>query len=197
MSWFTVSSRFPSCTPSISLISHFSHVWFLNTSLPSHPTLYPGWHPRQVFDFCDWSGNEGRYTFVGRPIFRKRCLKFLLVKIQLIVTCICLRRTLCARFSGERRTVTSSHPQLICLSCITWHWKKLLDEQWTHNLDYERWYLYRCSLYAPCGIFADYEFRFVLQLSQTVAQYNRTTAFCNLWWHSCTVIFVGNNDKIH
>jgi len=113
------------------------------------------------------------------------------------LTCICLRRTLCARFSCERRTVTSSHPQPICLSCITWHWKKLLDEQWSHNLDYERWYLYRCSLYAPCGIFADYEFLFILQLSQTVAQYNSTTAFCNLWWHSCTVIFVGNNNKIH
>jgi len=113
------------------------------------------------------------------------------------VTCICLRRTLCARFSGERRTVTSSLPQLICLSCITWQWKKHLDEQWSRNLDYERWYLYRCSLYAPCGIFADYEFRFVLQLSQTVAQYNSTTVFCNLWWHSCTVIFVGNNNKIH
>ena len=114
-----------------------------------------------------------------------------------MLTCICLRRTLCARFSGERRTVTSSHPQLICLSCIAWHWKKLLDEQWSRNLDYERWYLYRCSLYAPCGIFADYEFRFVLQLSQTVAQYNSTTAFCNLWWHSCAVIFVGNKNKIH
>jgi len=112
-----------------------------------------------------------------------------------ILQCTCLRRTLCARFSGDRRTVTSSHPQLI--SCITWHWKKLLDEQWSRNLDYERWYLYRCSLYAPCGIFADYEFRSVLQLSQTVAQYNSTTAFCNLWWHSSTVIFVGNNNKIH
>ena len=89
------------------------------------------------------------------------------------------------------------NPQLIRLSCITWHWKKLLDEQWSRNLDYERWYLYRCSLYAPCGIFADYEFRFVLQLSQTVAQYNSTTAFCNLWWHSSAVIFVGNNNKIH
>ena len=109
-----------------------------------------------------------------------------------ILTCICLRQTLCAHFSCERRTVTSSHLQLICLSCITWHWKKLLDEQWSRSLDYERWYLYRCSLYAPCGIIADYEFRFVLQLSQTVAQYNSTTAFCNLWWHSCTVIFVGN-----
>jgi len=114
-----------------------------------------------------------------------------------ILTCICLRQTLCAHFSCERRTVTSSHLQLICLSCITWHWKKLLDEQWSRSLDYERWYLYRCSLYAPCGIIADYEFRFVLQLSQTVAQYNSTTAFCNLWWHSCTVIFVGNNNKIH
>jgi len=56
----------------------------------------------------------------------------------------------------------SSHPQLICLSCITWHWQKLLDEQWSRNLDYERWYLYGCSLYTPCGIFADCEFRFVL-----------------------------------
>ena len=65
------------------------------------------------------------------------------------------------------------------------------------NLEYERWYLYRCRLYVPCGIFADYEFCFVPQLWQTVAQYNSTTAFCNLWWHYCTVIFVGNNNKIH
>ena len=45
--------------------------------------------------------------------------------------------------------MTSSHPQLICLSCITWHWKKLLETVtlaratctyvWTQNAEGGGW----------------------------------------------------------
>ena len=141
------------------------------------------------------------------------------------LTCVCLRRTLCARSSGVRRTVTSSHPATDMFIVGGLYALAFLERGglWRHRI--RNWYVYRVSrdierifslnndpaisttrgdtcIDAVFRRHVEYlqtmNFVSYFQLSQTVAQYSSTTtAFCNLWWHSYTVIFVGNNNKIH
>lgn len=70
-SQFAVSFRLYSCLFADSLGSDLFLGLNFESCLHLHPSLYSGWHVRDVFDSCGWSGNETGSTFVGWPIFAK------------------------------------------------------------------------------------------------------------------------------